>query len=320
MRLVTIDDVPSGSPGALLQSGEIVHLARAALADTIEAWLPSGVAGILAGGRAGVAVASGIAARYENMKADALAQFRASGTLMPATTRLLPPVPSPGLIVAAGLAYRSHLAEMAGTPTPAQPTGFMKSPTSLSPSGATLSLPPQAREHVDYEGELALIFGSRCHMVDQAEAMTYVAGYTVANDLSARDWVKAVWAATSPWEARQTWEVNIMGKQLPGFTALGPAMVTADEISDPAQLRLTTVLNGRTMQDAQISDLIFPIAQMVAYFSRWYTFMPGDVLLTGTPAGVGVGRDPSIFLRSGDTVEVNIDRIGTLSTHFDEAC
>jgi acylpyruvate hydrolase len=190
----------------------------------------------------------------------------------------------------------------------------MKTPTSIAGPDKPLRLPPQADTQVDYEGELACVFGRRCHAVGESEAMSYLAGYTVANDFSARDWVRPVWAATQPWEARLTWEVNIMGKQFEGFTALGPVMTTTDEIGNPAGLVLTTRLNGTTMQSAPVSDLIFPIAAMIAHFSRWYTFLPGDVLLTGTPAGVGVSRTPPVFVTSGDIVEVAIDRIGTLRT------
>ena len=311
MRFVTIDDVPGGSPGALLASGDIVHLMRAATPGTIEAWLPNSVAGILAAGHAGLATVAGIVSRCEQANGQGLLH---QGMALPPGTRLLPPIPRPQLIVAAGLAYKSHLAEMSGTPTPPVPTGFMKSPTSLSAPDAMLKLPPQACQHVDFEGELAVVFGRTCYRVEEVHALDHVAGYTIANDLSARDWVEAVWRSTAPWEARQTWEVNIMGKQLPGFTALGPSLVTADEIGDPTTLRLTTTLNGSKMQDAPVSDLIFSIPQMISYFSQWYTFGPGDILITGTPAGVGVGRKPQIFLQSGDQVDVSIDRIGTLRT------
>jgi acylpyruvate hydrolase len=315
MLLVTIDDAPGGSAGAQLASGEILHLGRAAESGTIEAWLPSSVMGILVGGPEGLAVAERLAARHEAMGQASLTPKRAQGALLPPDTRLLAPVPSPGMILAAGLAYRSHLAEMSGTPTPTHPTAFLKSPSSISGPGATVTLPPQAPDHVDYEGELAIVIGRGCHAVDAEAAMQCIAGYTIANDLSARDWLKEVWAAEKPWQARQTWEVNIMGKQLPGFTALGPAIATVGRINDPNPLRLVTRVNGAMMQDASISDMIFPIGETIAYFSRWYRFRPGDVLLTGTPAGVGVGRKPPVFLRAGDRVDVSIDRIGTLTTH-----
>ena len=316
MLFVTIDDVPGGSAGARLPSQDVLHLGRAARADTIEAWLPSSVSAILAGGPGGIAVAEDIAARCAGWNEPQRIAARNAGALLPATTRLLAPIPRPGMILAAGLAYRSHLAEMAGTPVPASPTGFLKAPSSVSGPGDTVRLPPQAPDQVDYEGELAVVIGRDCHAVDPETAMDCIAGYTIANDLSARDWVRGVWAARQPWEARQTWEVNIMGKQLPGFTALGPVLATAAEIGDPHQMRLTTRLNGTVMQDAPVSDMIFPIGDVIAHFSRWYRFRVGDVLLTGTPAGVGVGRKPPVFLRDGDHVAVEVDRIGTLTTHI----
>jgi 2-keto-4-pentenoate hydratase/2-oxohepta-3-ene-1,7-dioic acid hydratase in catechol pathway len=312
MQLLTIDDVPGGSPGARLASGAVLHLARAARADSIEAWLPGQLAAILAGGGEALAIARRIVERAESGAcADELA---GAGALLPAQTRLLAPIPSPRLIVAAGLAFRSHLAEMANTPAPAEPTAFMKSPRSIAAPGAQLMLPAQASGMVDYEGELACVFGRTCYAVPEADALRCIAGYTVANDISARDWAPAVWAATSPWQARQTWEVNIMGKQLPGFTPLGPVLLTADEVPDPAALHLITRLNGAVMQDAFIADLIFPLARTIAYLSRWYRFEAGDLLLTGTPAGVGIGRKPPVFLQAGDTIEVSVDGIGTLST------
>lgn len=319
MRMVTIDDVPDGSPGALLVSGEMLHLRRAARESTIEAWLPGSVAEILAAGRNGLDVVSAMVARVEALDRDSREGLRSTGALLPEVTRLLPPIPRPRLILAAGLAYRSHLAEMSGTPPPPHPTGFMKSATSVSGSGQSILLPRDATEKVDFEGELAVVFGRHCHHVSEEEALDYVAGYTAANDLSARDWVEPVWRAQMPWEARLTWEVNIMGKQLPGFTALGPCLLTADEVPDPRDLRITTRLNGNIMQDALVEDLIFPIARSIAYFSRWYSFSPGDVLLTGTPAGCGVGRNPKLFMRAGDHIDVTISQIGTLANRMIES-
>jgi len=316
MQLVTIDDVRGGSPGARLRSGEILHLARAAEAGTLEAWLPASLLGILEGGPAALEVVRSLVERIEASPPGQQEVLRDERTLIAGDVRLLAPIPNPRLILAAGLAYKSHLAEMAGTPAPAHPTAFLKAPSSVSAPNAVLQLPPQASSAVDYEGELACIFGRCCHNVTPDQALSYVAGYTAANDFSARDWAKLVWAATAPWEARLTWEVNIMGKQLPGFTALGPVLTTSDEIPDPAALHLTTRLNDRIMQSASISDLIFPIAETIAYFSRWYTFLPGDVLLTGTPSGVGIGRQPPVFIGDGDVLQVNIDRIGTLTTRF----
>lgn len=315
MRLVMIDEGRRGIPGAVLPSGEILHLHRAARPGSIEAWLPDSLVGILQAGEAGLSAVRAMVARFEVADATITEHARAQGLLMPATTALLAPLPSPGLIVAAGLAFKSHLAEMAGTPAPPHPTAFMKSSRSVTGPGQVY-LPRQASQMVDYEGELAIVFGRTCHLVQAADALDYVAGFSAANDLSARDWVEDVWKATQPWQARLTWEVNIMGKQLPGFTVLGPALLTIDEVADPGSLRLRTILNGEVVQDARIDDLIFPIAEMIAWFSRWYTFEPGDVLLSGTPAGVGVGRTPRLFLKPDDRIEVEVTGVGTLSNQI----
>jgi acylpyruvate hydrolase len=306
MQLLTIDDVPGGSVGAQLSDGRILHLGKAARGDSVECWLPSDMVGLLDAGPNGLDVVKAMVARAEAGEDP--------HAILPATTSRLAPVARPRFVLAAGLAYKSHLAEMSETPAPAHPTGFMKTPTSVAGPDDVLNLPPQANTQVDYEGELACVFGRKCHAVEESEALSYLAGYTVANDFSARDWVRPVWSATQPWEARLTWEVNIMGKQFNGFTALGPVMTTTDEIPDPAALMLTTRVNGETMQQAPVSDLIFPIAAMIAHFSRWYTFMPGDVMLTGTPAGVGVSRKPPVFVKAGDLVEVEIGNIGVLHT------
>jgi 2-keto-4-pentenoate hydratase/2-oxohepta-3-ene-1,7-dioic acid hydratase in catechol pathway len=312
MKLVTIDNVAGGVPGAVLESGEILHLGKVARADSLEAWLPTSVRGLLQAGSPGMAVVHALVARVESSSNRDKDLMRKTGCITPATTPLLAPLPLPRLVVAAGLAYRSHLAEMAGTPTPTRPTAFMKSPHSVTAPGAVVQIPTHAAHHVDYEGELAVVFGKRCAGVSKENALEYVAGYCAANDISARDWVQEVWSATSPWEARQTWEVNIMGKQFDGFTPLGPVLLTADEVPDLGALTIQTRLNGKLMQSAPVSDLIFDLPETIAYLSRWYTFEPGDVLLTGTPAGVGVGRKPPVFMQPGDTIEIDIDRIGTL--------
>lgn len=312
MKLITIDDVRGGSPGARLASGAVLHLGRAARQGTIEAWLPSTIVALLEGGDEAMAIARRIVERAEAGSDDG--ELQASRALLPADMPLLSPIPAPRMVLAAGLAYRSHLAEMSNTPEPAHPTAFMKSPASILAPGASLELPSFASEQVDFEGELVCVFGKTCHAVTPEQALDHLAGFTVANDISARDWAQPCFTATDPWQARLTWEVNIMGKQLPGFTPVGPALVTRDEIPDINSLQLRTRLNGAVMQDERIGDMIFPIEEVISYFSRWYTFQPGDYFLTGTPAGVGVGRKPPVFLKPGDRIEVEIESLGTLST------
>jgi 2-keto-4-pentenoate hydratase/2-oxohepta-3-ene-1,7-dioic acid hydratase in catechol pathway len=319
MKLVTIDAVPGGVPGALLRSGEVLHLGKAASPNSVEAWLPNSVQGLLEAGDEGLAIVRRMVARADAAGAEELQRLRATGALLPAGTRLLAPLPRPALVLAAGLAYRSHLAEMADTAAPPHPTAFTKSPHSITGPEAAVPAPRNASQCIDYEGELAVVFGRECFCVSPAEAMQYVAGYMAANDISARDWVKEVWAAQDPWKARLTWEVNLMGKQFPAFTPLGPVLLTADEVPDVKALSLTTRLNGKVMQQAPVSDLIFDLPDTIAYFSRWYRFQPGDVLLTGTPAGVGVGHKPPVFMHPGDVVEVEIDGIGCLRNTIVEA-
>jgi acylpyruvate hydrolase len=314
MKLVTIRGTAGGAAGAILPTGEILNLQLSALQGTVEAWIPSSLRGILDAGPAGLDVVRRMVDRVQGLGAAGLQALRAQGSLLPSGTPLLAPLPAPRLLVAAGLAYHQHLKEMSNTPMPKRPTAFMKSVNSITGPDAEVLIPAQAPDHVDYEGELAIVFGSRCYRVSPEAAPACIAGYTAANDISARDWIPDVFAAKGPWDGRQSWEVNIMGKQLPGFTPLGPALVTADEFADIGAAKLETRLNGKVMQSVTFDDLIFTMAQTVSYLSQWYAFEPGDVLLTGTPAGVGVGREPAVFVHAGDVVEIEIERIGILRT------
>jgi len=312
MKLVTIDATPGGIAGALLESGEILHLGRAAAPGTIETWLPASVRGILQAGPEGLEAVRRLVRRVEDLGASDRERLRHSSALTDSSsTPLLAPVPDPRLILAAGRAYGAHVREMGGGPPP-HPTAFLKSPDSVAGPGAIIPI-PAGIEQVDYEGELAVVFGRACHRVQPAQALDHVAGYMAANDVSARDWMPGVQAARTPVEGRQSWELNIMGKQFPGFTPMGPVLATSDEVGDPSSLQLVTRLNGRVMQSTSVGDLIHPIAETIAYFSQWYRFQPGDVLLTGTPAGDGFGRDPQVFMRPGDRVDVEIGGIGILS-------
>lgn len=316
MKLVTIDCVPGGRPGAVLDSGEIVHLERAAEPGTAECWLPPSLRLILAAGREGLDLVRRIVARVDGMSDGQKESLRRSGALLPAAMRLLAPIPDPALFISCGQAYRSHVAEMKAEAPPNEPHAFLKSPATIVGPDASVALPSQCPDMVDYEGEFCAVIGRTCHNVPAAQAMDCVAGYTITNDLSARDWVPLVVQAKTPAQVRHAWDLNHMGKQLPGFSPLGPALVTADEIGDLATLTLTTHLNGRQMQQASLGELIHGVAASVAYFSRWYTLQPGDILSTGTPAGVGYGRDPKVFLKPGDRVDVTVTRVGTLTTHI----
>jgi acylpyruvate hydrolase len=224
------------------------------------------------------------------------------------TTPLLAPLPSPGILLSHGRAYRSHITEMAGgskTPdmAPSQPIGFLKNRNSIIGPGESIVLPSAAPDQVDFEGEIAVVFARACHGAMPETAMEHVFGFTIVNDVSARDWVP---------EMSKHPDLNRMGKQFATFAPMGPCVTTCDEISDLTNLHLTTRLNGEVMQDAYTRDLIWSFPELIAYYSRWYPFQAGDVLTSGTPAGVGFGRSPKVFLRAGDTVSVCVDGVGEL--------
>lgn len=201
-----------------------------------------------------------------------------------------------------GLNYRKH-AEETGAKIPEQPILFMKPTTSITGPGDPIILPASC-EHgpeVDYEAELVVVIGRTAKDVSEAQALEYVFGYTCSNDVSARRWQKHG-------GARQ-W---VRGKSFDAFCPLGPVLVTADEIPDPQNLEVCCLLNGDTMQSGNTSDMIFSVAQLIAHLSRDTTLLPGTLILTGTPPGVGFARTPPVFLADGDMVRVEIEGIGAL--------
>jgi acylpyruvate hydrolase len=212
--------------------------------------------------------------------------------------KLLAPVQRPGKVVCVGLNYHSHLAEIVES-VPRYPILFHKAATSVIGNEDSIVL-PRISGQVDYEGELAVVMGRRGKYIPQEDALAYVAGYACANDVSAHD----LEFRTSQWTS---------GKMLDTFCPLGPVLLTGDELVDPASLRLKTILNGKTVQDECLTDMVFPVPFLISYISSLATLEPGDVILTGTPAGIGCNRKPQVFLRAGDQVSVQIDRIGTLT-------
>lgn len=206
-------------------------------------------------------------------------------------------VPNPSKVLCVGLNYRSHIEEM-GRELPAHPTVFAKFADTLTgPFDPVVAVPEDPL--IDWEGELVVVIGRAAHRVRQEEAENYIAGYTVANDISMRGWQYR----TSEW---------LQGKMWARSTPVGPVMVTADEF-DPAGATLRTTVNGVVMQDHSIGDLLFTPARLVSYLSTILPLRPGDLILTGTPGGVGRARDPAVYLTAGDVVEVTIEGIGTLA-------
>jgi 2-keto-4-pentenoate hydratase/2-oxohepta-3-ene-1,7-dioic acid hydratase in catechol pathway len=214
---------------------------------------------------------------------------------------LLAPI-QPVDIICIGLNYRKHAAE-GKQPIPEFPVVFMKNLGTLQHPGQPIVLPRKLRsDQVDYECELAVVIGQRCHNVSRADALKHVLGYSCANDVSARDWQK-------DWGGSQ-W---CRGKTFATFCPLGPCLVTADEISNPNELGIKTILNGQVMQDWNTNDMIFDVPTLIEFLSGSTVLLPGTVILTGTPHGVGAARTPPVFLQHGDSVSIEIERIGTLT-------
>jgi len=215
-------------------------------------------------------------------------------------SKILPPVEPPN-ILALGMNYRRHADEL-GAGYPEFPILFIKSNTSIAGPGDTILLPKAGPMEVDYEAELAVVIGSKAKNVAREEALQYVLGYTCANDVSARDW-----------QFRKQNKQWSRGKSFDTFCPIGPFIVTRDEIHDHRNLQISALLNGGVVQDSFTSDMIFDIGQIVSDLSRSMTLLPGTVILTGTPEGVGFTRKPPIFLRPGDIITVSIEGIGELT-------
>lgn len=207
----------------------------------------------------------------------------------------------PKTIYGIGLNYRKH-AEETGAKIPEQPIVFLKSPTALQDPEGPIVLPRHLRsDQVDFEAELGIVIGYKCKNVSAENALNYVLGYTIANDVSARDWQK-IWGG-SQW---------CRGKTFDTFCPIGPALVTRDSIADPNNLAISTRVNGETLQQSNTRDMIFHVAQIIEFLSGSTTLEPDTLILTGTPEGVGMGRKPPVYLKAGDVVEIEIEDMGVL--------
>ena len=208
---------------------------------------------------------------------------------------------APPVILAIGLNYAAHSSEL-GLKTDSTPTVFVLWPNSLSGHDATTTWPRTLSESVDYEAELGVIIGTPAKDVSEEDALSHVWGYTVVNDITARDiqYSEAQWSRC---------------KSFDGFTPTGPVVVTADEIADPQDLWLTTNLDGRILQDASTNEMVRGVAEIISYLSRSATIPAGTLISTGSPGGAGYSRNPQVFLRDGSTVTVTIEGIGSLTTH-----
>ncbi len=279
MRLISYKSVSGSRAAGVNQHGWYVDLNHA------DSDLPAGMSDLLALGRDGLRRAA--------------AAVAAGQPIDPATVRLLPPVVRPEKIFCIGLNYADHARETGREPSP-EPIVFSKFVTALAAHGDPIVL-PRLSHKVDYEAELVAVIGAAGRDIPCAQALSHVAGYTCGNDVSARDW-----------QSQKPGGQWLLGKTFDSFAPLGPELVTADELPNFGDLRISLRLNGRTMQDSRTSQLIFGVAELVSYISGVCTLSPGDLIFTGTPPGVGVARTPRVYLQSGDTVEVEIEGIGVL--------
>lgn len=278
MRLISYQD-ESGIRTAGLRDGQLVDLNQA------DSGIPTSMKSLIAAG---------------SSLTEKIAQAIQDGQPFDASrVRLLAPVPDPEKVICIGLNYADHAAE-SGAEIPSQPVVFNKFPTAVAAHEDVIRL-PRVSNKVDYEAELVVVIGEGGRYILRENAMQHVFGYTCGHDVSARDW-----QLETP--GRQ-W---LLGKTFDTFAPFGPHLVTADEVEDPHQLNISLRLNGKTMQDSNTRQLIFPIDQLIAHLSSVCTLKPGDVIFTGTPPGVGMARKPPVLLKSGDLVEVEIETIGVL--------
>ena len=266
------------------------------------ALLPPAMTPFLRGGDEAIAIASEVVAHITEALGTRreVVRLQQEGILWHlAEIQRRPPVPAPPKILCVGRNYAEHAREGGGEP-PELPIFFGRFPHSLLAPGAPYVL-PRVSPQVDFEGELVTVIGSGGRDIPEARALDHVAGYTIFNDLSIRDFQRR----TSQW---------MLGKNFDHSGPLGPAMVTRDEIPDPQALTLTVDVSGERMQEAHTQTMIFSVAHLVAYVSTALTLEPGDLIATGTPGGVGYARKPPRWLRAGDTVRIAISGLGVLET------
>jgi len=299
MRLVTYTFRGTTRTGAMSGEHDVIDLGRAA-AHARRAAMPTSMIALLEGGEGAIAAAREALAAGEQLARHERQNAVADGVLFDsreAGFRFEAPVPRPGKALAIGLNYRDHAAE-ANAQLPKQPVVFTKTSQCIIGAGAPIHRPRVSRA-VDWEAELCFIIGRRARHVPKDDALNYVAGYANGNDVSVRDWQFH----------SGTW---MMGKSFDTHGPLGPWLVTADEVGDPHRLDIKLWVNGELKQSSNTRELIFGVGAIIEYISKATTLEPGDVVFTGTPAGVGFSRKPPEALKAGDTVRIAIDKLGVL--------
>jgi acylpyruvate hydrolase len=288
MRLCTIMNGGKAVVGVKNDDGKIIDLSKQMPRG------PKSVVEILAGGK-----------KVQAEVAKACAKPKAGATVSAKSAKYLPPIPNPGKVLCIGLNYRKH-AEETGNPMPPYPIVFCRFNNTLVPHNGKMPMPSHSTQ-LDWEAELTIVIGKKCRNVPKEKALGVIAGYACFNDGSLRDYQRR----STQWT---------MGKNFDATGAFGPELVTPDELPEGAHgLRIATRLNGRTLQDGNTRDMIFGVARTIAILSEVMTLEPGDVIITGTPAGVGYPRQPPVFLQPGDTCEIEIEGIGVLSNPVADA-
>ncbi len=313
MRLATIGLGDQPSAAMMLPDGSAIILRQAASA--LNGDLPADTIAALASGDLQKVIASGInAADTERVvEAASVAGRLSDSTVLPSDVRLLAPLPYPRKnVFCVGRNYLEHIAEGERAQNKKigvteHPVFFTKPPTAVVGPGADVPIFPHVSVNIDYEVELAVVIGKAGRNIQPDQAMAHIFGYTIVNDVTARD------------VQRRHGGQFFKGKALDGSCPMGPVIVTADAIGDPAKLGLRLTVNGETRQDGSTADMIFDIPTLIASLSEGMMLEPGDVLATGTPSGVGYAMDPPVFLKDGDVVVCDIDGIGKLENRMTTA-
>jgi len=280
MKLVTFRKGKGAHVGAIA-GDRVVDLTEAGIADSMLDLIRAGKAG-LARARKALRAADGRGAKL-------------------AATKLLAPL-RPGKVLCCGINYASHAAENPNAKMPTEPFFFAKMPSSVAGPEDEITAPPMSRQ-IDYEVELTAVIGKRLSRAKESDVMPALFGYTLLNDVSARD---------VQFKDNQI----TLGKNFDRFAPIGPCIVTSDELTEPGAVRLTTRLNGATMQDGNTSEWLFPLPRLISFLSQVMVLEPGDLVTTGTPAGVGFFRKPQVFMKPGDVTEIEAEGIGVLRNHI----
>ncbi|MGJ9460706.1 fumarylacetoacetate hydrolase family protein [Oceanobacillus sp. CF4.6] len=304
MKLITFTNAGYTRIGALVDDSKVIDLNYAYQAqlksegkyrykEIAEAFLPEKMEAFLQGGNESIEIAKGAI----NYALENPSSFNHQLIYEKESVKVEAPLTNPGKMICVGHNYREHILEM-GRELPSNPVVFAKFANTIVGPQDDIPFYPIS-EQLDYEAEFAFVVGKQARNVSEADALDYVAGYTIVNDVTYRD----IQRRTLQW---------LQGKAVEGSAPMGPWLITSDELSDPSGLEVVLTVNGEERQHSNTENLVFTVPKLVQFLSNLMTLEPGDIVLTGTPGGVGVARDPQVFLKDGDVVKIDIDKVGTL--------